>query len=399
MDVYSGGREIAYMSKKRREAIEQAPVSTQESCKTKTGPSRIKSALIYLKTHLWITAIILLIAVGTLGAGLKYLQEDAKRELAKNTENRSLLSSVNPFVPPSPPTPTPQLSKEYIYAGSRLLAVEDAGASAVPPADLAVWRPSDGYWYVMGGTGSAQTFHPWGASGDQPAPGDYDGDGKTDFAIYRASEGNWYIVPSSTGSYYAVAQGGSGYKVAQGDYDGDGKTDTALFNGGTWYVKKSSDSSSYSQAFGLSTDKIAPGDFDGDGKTDIAVWRGSDTTFYVLRSTDGNWFSAAVGSASTDTPVPCDYSGDGIADMSVLNGNNWIIRNSATGSVGSAITWQNSGDIPVQNDYDGDGKCDVASWRNSNGNWYIRQSGDSNSLRNVAWGMSGDIPVPAFYRR
>jgi hypothetical protein len=41
----------------------------------------------------------------------------------KLPENAS--SSWNPFAPPLP-TATPQLSKEYIYAGSRLLAVEDA---------------------------------------------------------------------------------------------------------------------------------------------------------------------------------------------------------------------------------------------------------------------------------
>ena len=33
----------------------------------------------------------------------------------------------------APPTPTPQLSKEYIYAGTRLLAVEDANANAACP--------------------------------------------------------------------------------------------------------------------------------------------------------------------------------------------------------------------------------------------------------------------------
>ncbi len=48
-----------------------------------------------------------------------------------------LLAGLNPFAAPVP-TPTPlSLSKEYIYAGSRLLAVEDAGAVASPPADLA----------------------------------------------------------------------------------------------------------------------------------------------------------------------------------------------------------------------------------------------------------------------
>ncbi len=63
--------------------------------------------------------IIALLSLGTLGAGLKYLDDDARRELAKrNTstplnpvEDQSLLSSVNPFLP-APPTATPQLSKE-----------------------------------------------------------------------------------------------------------------------------------------------------------------------------------------------------------------------------------------------------------------------------------------------
>ena len=33
----------------------------------------------------------------------------------------------------------------------------------------------------------------FGVSGDIPAPGDFDGDGKLDIATYRPSEGRWYV--------------------------------------------------------------------------------------------------------------------------------------------------------------------------------------------------------------
>ena len=117
--------------------------------------------------------VVLLLLAGGVGAALKYMEEDSRRQNAFRPGDRSMLASVNPWVVQPTPTPTPQLSKEYIYAGSRLLAVEDAGANVAPPADLAVWRPSTGQWWVLGGPNSQQTTYQWGTSGDIPVPGDY----------------------------------------------------------------------------------------------------------------------------------------------------------------------------------------------------------------------------------
>lgn len=39
----------------------------------------------------------------------------------------------------------------------------------------------------------------FGFATDKPVPGDYDGDGKTDIAIWRPSDGSWWIIYSSTG--------------------------------------------------------------------------------------------------------------------------------------------------------------------------------------------------------
>jgi hypothetical protein len=377
-----------------------------------------RGILPYIKnsSNWWVITIVLFFAIGATGAGLKYLDESAQKERVTNRnassgqQNQSFLSKLNSFSSAPLPTPTPTplpLSKEYIYAGSRLLAVEDANASAAPPADLAVWRPSSGYWYVMG-----VTQQQWGSSSnnDIPVPGDFDGDGKTDFAVYRPTSGAgiWCVIKSSTGAdeYYNFGTSGDLPKAA--DFDGDGKTDAALYrpSNGTWYIRQSTTSTVVSQQFGLSTDAPVPADFDGDGKADIAVYRdGTTPYFYSLRSSDGQFQSAQFGSTN-DKPHPADYDGDGKADYAVWrpSNSNWYINQSSNNTTVD-YQWGNYGqDTAVPNDYDGDGKVDVAVWRGSSsnpneiGSWYIRNS-STGQMRVDNWGTTGDTPVPALYRR
>ena len=368
---------------------------------------RIAAAVAYLRhpAHWWVAGLIVLVSFGVFGKGLNYLEESARQQTAEravsantaNGESQSWLNAINPFIEPPPPPAALQLSKEYIYAGSRMLAVEDAAANAAPPADLAVWRPSNGYWYVLGGTGSAQTYAQWGQAGDIPVQGDYDGDGKTDFSVFRAADHAFYIQRSSDQGFSGVSLGTGGDKPAAADFDGDGKTDAAVFrpSTGKWYIQQSS--AGYAEmTYGAGNDEPAPADFDGDGKADMTVWRASDRTFYFQRSSDSAYSGIKVDTGSGGVAAPGDYDGDGVADAAFVDGGNWTIRYSSSGQT-QTIPWQAG--IVVQNDYDGDGKVDIAAWRSSDGNWFIRQSSLGGQLRQVQWGAPNDIPVPAFYRR
>jgi len=386
-------------------------------------PASLSSLKNRIKTHPVALVVILVVALGVSGYGLKYLEEDAQRQKDLKAKDRSALSVINPFLAPPSPTPTPQLSREYVYAGSRLLAVEDANASAVPPADLAVWRPSTGVWWVLGGPGSAHVAYSWGnnAENDETVPGDYDGDGKTDFSIYRPGESSsWWIIRSSDGTVNVQGWGdnvNSDDIPIAADYDGDGKTDRAVIrpdeapsNQYRWYILKSSGGGATVVDWGDDTqgDYFAPADYDGDGMADIAIWRSTTQTFYTLPSSNLSAPFSVFMNASSTTPVSADYDGDGKANFAIRSGAAWIIMNAALSST-TITTPANpsdlSTDIPVQNDYDGDGKCDIAVWRPFNsgptdvGNWYIRKSGSSGALRQEQWGTTGDIPVPAYYRR
>ncbi|MBC7910126.1 MAG: VCBS repeat-containing protein, partial [Pyrinomonadaceae bacterium] len=230
-------------------------------------------------------------------------------------------------------------------------------------ADIAVFRPSDGTWYLSRST-QGFTATQFGTATDKLAPADYDGDTKTDIAVFR--DGNWYILQSLDNQLRVVQFGSAGDVPVPADYDGDGKADVAVFRQGTWYVIDSSTNQFRAVQFGLATDKATPADYDGDGTTDFAVFR--EGTWYLLRSQAG--FTSVQFGFATDVPVVNDYDGDGKADLAVFRDGTWYLQQSQDGF--RAVQFGLSGDVAVPADYDGDAKADVAVFRN--GNWYLQLS-------------------------
>jgi len=272
-------------------------------------------------------------------------------------------------------------------------------------ADLAIFRPSNGTWFIGNSTTgyTTSTVRQWGLSTDVPASGDYDADGKTDLAVYRPSDGGWYILHSSTNASATYTLGVSGDLPVPGDYDGDGRTDPAVYrrSTGVWYVLTSSAgyTAAVTRQWGQPGDIPVPGDYDGDGKADLTVYRPSTGTWYVLTSTSGQTAGREFQwGFSGDVPVPGDYDGDLKTDVAVYRpatGVWFLLRSTSDFTTSVSHQWGLAADIPVPSDYDGDGKTDLAVYRPGDGTWYIAQSTSSYTTSvSFQWGLSGDVPAP-----
>ena len=116
---------------------------------------------------------------------------------------------------------------------------------------IAVWRPRNGFWYIKGpglanwGASSGNIWIQCGTTGDIPVPGDYYGDGTIRLAVWRPSNGNWYIKGPGNNNWgqssgnKVIQCGTNGDIPVPADYFNEGKLRIAVFrpSNGKLYIK------------------------------------------------------------------------------------------------------------------------------------------------------------------
>ncbi|MGH3657772.1 MAG: FG-GAP repeat domain-containing protein, partial [Micromonosporaceae bacterium] len=161
-----------------------------------------------------------------------------------------------------------------------------------------------------GFVGTEQKWHDWFApTGEYPAVGDVNGDGKDDIVTFtRGSTGDVYVALSTGTGFVGTEQkwhdwfapGGEQPRI--GDVNGDGKDDIVTFtrgSAGDVYVALST-----GNGFGAGTrwhEFFAPhaefpylGDFDGDGKDDIVTFTHTTSADVFVALSSGTSFGAGA---------------------------------------------------------------------------------------------------------
>jgi hypothetical protein len=262
---------------------------------------------------------------------------------------RNTLITLALFLSAAATSPAQQtyLSKEYIRAGGRTIAVENY-------VDLSLTTATD-----------VTQSNPWTVV----ATADFNGDGVPDLVWQDPSNGIvqiWFMTGANGTTILSAANitsSATTWKVvAAADFNGNGTPDLVLQNpsGGAaevWYLTVTGNSQQYTITYttgsfnngnGSTWHVLAAADFNQDGHPDL-VWQnptgGAIQIWYMEGSLGTTLLSAAtvVGSSTLNVAATADFNGDGVPDLVMQNPTTgllqvWFMAASTSGTILSSTT-------------------------------------------------------------
>jgi hypothetical protein len=227
---------------------------------------------------------------------------------------------------------------------------------------LAVFRPATRRWFFdLNNDGLNNGCPPdgcsvvFGATGDLPIAGNWNGTGKSDIGFFRPSNNRWYLDKNGNGVWNTCATdtclapfGTTGDIPVSGDWFGLDFTAIGVFrpSDGRWYLDNGNGKlesclkDKCYGPFGQTGDKPVVGDWRGIGRSLIGVFRPSTHQFLLDWNANGKLDACTVDKCvnfgtNTDLPVAGDWLGLGKSRIGVFSPSSglWFIDN-------GSFSWQ-----------------------------------------------------------
>lgn len=224
-----------------------------------------------------------------------------------------------------------QATQTSQLAGSRGVSGDwnGDGTDSIGSFSGGVWKVRDQNFptVVLPAPFGAKTIN-FGASGDLPVVGDWNGDGIDTPGVFRPSTGQFTVTdstatnPSFTASVTKVNFGLAGDRPIAGDWDGDGKDSVAVYRpstGQTFFTNADVSVTStgaitlnpgvdITAFLGIAEDLPVGGDWNGDGVDSLGLWRPSTAQFF-LSDDNGTLRPTFIFGQLGDQPIVGDWDG------------------------------------------------------------------------------------------
>jgi hypothetical protein len=232
---------------------------------------------------------------------------------------------------------------------------------------IGLYRPSGSIFYLRNSntTGFPDLSVPYGAAGDIPLVGDWDGNGTSTIGLYRPSTSTFYLRNSNSIGFpditVSFGDGPGGDLPIVGDWDGDGTWTIGVYrpSTSTFYLKNSNTLGfpDISIPYGAAGDLPVVGDWDGNGTTTIGLYRPGGSIFYLRNNNTVGFPDLTIAyGAMGDLPIVGDWDGNGTVTIGLYrpSGSVFYLRNSnTTGFPDLTIAYGAAGDKPLAGDWDG----------------------------------------------